>query len=335
MLMLSIIIPVYNTSIEKLKRCLESIKYVPEISTEIIVIDDGSEKDIGKFLKTYAQKKENFQYIYQENAGAASARNKGMEIAKGTYLMFVDSDDTVVPFGLEPEDFFKDADIVFFDGISYEHGKKYAWKTFDVSSVKLTRKDILYAAITGRIFSPCKKLFRNAFLKENGLCFNKEMVVSGEDAEFILKAVLCTEKMSYIERNVYCYWHTFNGINDRMYRHSELIIGKGHSFFELKKKILRQNTEFDNKEKEYILNYLISERINGLYNTWSSLFILGKLDERLMKMFSDEVSQIKISMKELTSQKVKAKYYLFKYHHWNVMKFLAVIRNVYLKHRTR
>lgn len=334
-MVLSIIVPVYNTPIEKIQRCFESIKYAPEITMEIIIVDDGSKACIGDFTKKYIAKDERFHYYYQENAGAAAARNKGLEVAKGDYIMFVDSDDTVIPEALELNDFTKGGDIIFFDGIINEYGKEHMWKSFDVSSSKLTRKDILYAAIIGRIFSPCKKLFRNNFLKENALSFNTERVVSGEDVEFVLKAVLCTTKMFYIHKNVYCYWHTFDGINDRMYRHPERLIDSNRSMLDLKKEILRRSNEFTFDEKNYILRRLLSGYINKLFNSWASLFVVRKLNADLQSMLVTEINQIEIRMKDITSNKIKLKYYLLLHQHWNIMKILAVLRNTYLKYWAR
>lgn len=333
--MLSIIIPVYNTPIEKLQRCFESIKYVSEIMIEIIVVDDGAKPCIGDFMKKYAAGDERFHYYNQENAGAGAARNKGMEVAKGDYIMFVDSDDTVIPDALDLSDFAQDADIFFYDGIIYEYGKGHIWKSFDVNSAQITKKDIIYAAMLGRIFSPCKKIFRNRFLKENALSFNIEKVVIGEDAEFVLKAVLCATKMVYIEKSIYCYWHTFDGINDRICRHPESLIDPKHSILELKKEILRQSREFDSNEKKYILRYLISGRINMLFDSWASLYVMGKLDEKLHRMLVNEINQIEIRMKDIISVKIKLKYYLLLHQHWYMMRFLAVLRNVHLKHWAR
>jgi len=330
---LSIIIPVYNTPIEKLQRCFDSIKYAPEITTEIIVVDDGSKACIGNFVKRYAEKDERFHYLYQENAGAGAARNKGLEAAKGSYVMFVDSDDTVIPQAISLCDFIDDADIIFFDGMIYEYGKGHVWKSFAVSSNEITKKDILYAAVIGRVFSPCKKLFRNSFLKGNILSFNTEKVVSGEDAEFVLKAVLYAVKMFYIEKNIYCYWHTFDGINDRIYRHPEQLID--YSIFSLRKEVLRQSSEFNDDEKKDILKYLISKRIDTLFNGWCSLFIMGKLDKNLQNMFITEINQIEICLKDIISNKIRIKYYLLLHQHWNIIKFLAVLRGIYLKYWAR
>ena len=90
----SIIVPVYN--VEKyLKRCLDSLINQTLSNIEIICINDGSKDCSGNILTEYALKDERIIVIDQENAGVSIARNVGMEVAKGEYIGFVDSDDWV------------------------------------------------------------------------------------------------------------------------------------------------------------------------------------------------------------------------------------------------
>lgn len=89
--LISIIIPVYNCQ-DYLKRCLDSVFLQDYSNYEVICIDDGSTDDSAQIAKEY-----NVRYYYQENSGQAVARNKGIELAKGEWLCFVDSDDAIQP----------------------------------------------------------------------------------------------------------------------------------------------------------------------------------------------------------------------------------------------
>lgn len=90
--LISIIIPVYN--VEKyLSECIESVINQTYSELEIILIDDESTDNSGKICDEYAVKDARIKVIHQKNSGAASARNKGLRIATGEYLAFVDSDD--------------------------------------------------------------------------------------------------------------------------------------------------------------------------------------------------------------------------------------------------
>ena len=91
---ISIIVPVYN--VEKyLRRCLDSIVMQTFTDWECICVDDGSPDNSGKILDEYAVKDERFVIIHKENGGVSSARNTGLDIARGEYVTFCDSDDLV------------------------------------------------------------------------------------------------------------------------------------------------------------------------------------------------------------------------------------------------
>ena len=85
----SIIIPVYN--LEKyIVNCLESIFAQTYESLEIICIDDGSNDKSAEIIKRFAASDSRVKYFYHDNAGVSVARNHGLEIASGDYIMFVD-----------------------------------------------------------------------------------------------------------------------------------------------------------------------------------------------------------------------------------------------------
>ena len=94
---LSIIIPVYNCA-PVILRCLESIDFQ---DAEIIVVDDGSTDDSADVIKDYIVTHPNVQLIRKENGGVSSARNVGIEVASGKYIMFVDADDYLASDGID------------------------------------------------------------------------------------------------------------------------------------------------------------------------------------------------------------------------------------------
>lgn len=89
--LISIIIPVYNCQ-DYLKRCLDSVFSQDYRNYEVICIDDGSTDNSAQIAKEFG-----VRYYYQDNGGQAVARNKGIELAKGEWLCFVDSDDAIQP----------------------------------------------------------------------------------------------------------------------------------------------------------------------------------------------------------------------------------------------
>ena len=92
---ISVIIPVYNTPEAYLKRCLESICNQTYKDIELILVDDGSKEQCAYFCDSCSALDYRLAVIHKENGGVSSARNKGIELASGDYIMFVDPDDTL------------------------------------------------------------------------------------------------------------------------------------------------------------------------------------------------------------------------------------------------
>ncbi len=94
--LISIIIPVYNVK-DYLEKCLHSVCGQTYRNLEIIVVDDGSTDGSGEICDRFAQTDSRIKVIHQLNSGQSCARNKGLSIAQGKYIGFVDSDDWVEP----------------------------------------------------------------------------------------------------------------------------------------------------------------------------------------------------------------------------------------------
>lgn len=90
----SIIIPTYNSG-DKIRRCLDSVLKQTEKDFQVIVVNDGSTDNTGVLLSTYQTKDRRIVAINKKNGGVSSARNYGLENAKGDYIIFIDSDDYV------------------------------------------------------------------------------------------------------------------------------------------------------------------------------------------------------------------------------------------------
>lgn len=92
--LISIIVPVYNVQ-EYLDGCVKSIVNQDYSQLEIILVDDGSTDDSGKICDCWAERDSRVQVLHKSNGGLSDARNAGIDVAHGTYYMFVDSDDTI------------------------------------------------------------------------------------------------------------------------------------------------------------------------------------------------------------------------------------------------
>lgn len=95
MKLVSIIVPIYNSE-KYLEKCINSLLNQTYQEIEIILVDDGSVDGSAYICKSYQNKNEKIKYTRQMNAGVSETRNKGISLAKGEYIVFIDSDDYVV-----------------------------------------------------------------------------------------------------------------------------------------------------------------------------------------------------------------------------------------------
>jgi glycosyltransferase involved in cell wall biosynthesis len=93
---ISVIIPIYNMS-RYMRDCFDSIRVQTFTDWEVICVDDGSTDDSAKIIDEYMAKDARFRVVHKENGGLSTARNAGLEVAKGEWYTFVDPDDTIVP----------------------------------------------------------------------------------------------------------------------------------------------------------------------------------------------------------------------------------------------
>lgn len=130
--MVSVIIPVYNTE-KYLSKCLDSVKFQTYSDIEVILVDDGSTDNSKDIANRYAESDKRFRTITQANVGVSGARNKGLDLAKGEYILFVDSDDWLEPQMLEKlicniSKYNTDISCCQYDhGICFEGKKAEAW----------------------------------------------------------------------------------------------------------------------------------------------------------------------------------------------------------------
>lgn len=209
---ISIIIPVYKTG-KYLSRCVGSILQQTYTDFELILVDDGSPDNSGKLCDKYALKDSRIKVIHKENGGVSSARNAGLEIAKGKYIIFVDSDDWVAENYLavliEP--------MIKYDiqlaSVSYEERgvlcRTKSSKTKLVSFLELSEKDRVSYFIMQKLNMPCVNIFLSSIITKNNLRFKIDMHL-GEDTSFLRSYLSFCEKI-YMVDNVVYFYNKFNG----------------------------------------------------------------------------------------------------------------------------
>lgn len=206
---ISIIIPVYNVE-NHLKQCIESVINQTYKELEIIIIDDGSKDSSGKICDEYAEKDKRIKVIHKENGGISKARNTGLDIATGKYIMFIDSDDffeenTCELLYNEIEN--KNADYVIGNYRHTSHdSKNWSYPLFNVedidSNFKVSIKDYKKSiyVLNSVIWN---KIYKRDFIEEHNLRFIEG--VMAEDAIFAIYFYTNSDNGYYIKDVIYNY----------------------------------------------------------------------------------------------------------------------------------
>jgi len=125
----SIIIPLYNKE-RQIARTLDSVLAQTVSDYEVIVVDDGSRDNGSEIVKDYSTKDSRVRYIYKENGGVSSARNRGIQEAKGEWILFLDGDDCLMQDALTTFDTMRQKypDCLMFVGGQRNIREKYVEK---------------------------------------------------------------------------------------------------------------------------------------------------------------------------------------------------------------
>lgn len=186
---ISFIVPVYNAG-PYLEACIGSIIDQDYQNTEIIIIDDGSSDNSFEIARRLASKDNRVQLLTQSNKGASAARNLGLEIATGEWIVFVDADDWIEPDMCDVLEEGHNADIVFFGFNEHRNGdviKKSIGPsslndsaTIDSALTKLFTSKELFFGYTWN------KFYRKSIINKHNLRFDEALFIK-EDEEFIIR----------------------------------------------------------------------------------------------------------------------------------------------------
>lgn len=205
--LVSIIVPVYN--VEKyISGCVTSILSQTYENLQVILVDDGTPDNSGKICDDFAVKDQRVQVIHKENGGLSSARNAGLDVTIGKYVMFIDSDDYIVDNAVEIlveacERY--NTDFVQFDTIHTtcpDYSPQHAPEEFNMEIIADQRQMYwkMYQTL-GPGVSACTKLHRRELFDE--LRF-KEGIIH-EDDYFTLFALQKVKVGLYLDAKLYYY----------------------------------------------------------------------------------------------------------------------------------
>lgn len=202
---ISIIVPVYNCA-NYLTGCLDSLvnlRQVDGISTEIILVDDGSKDESPSICDTYGENHDNIMVFHTENKGVSSARNFGLEKATGDWILYVDGDDTLRTETLEVlvENRFWDYDVVRFgvDEVSSDASRpvktRYSCDRMEQLKLIVSRRTVL--GVWGG-------LYKHSLISSNSIAFDSDIRM-GEDWLVLFKLMIHARSYTYVDKNLYGY----------------------------------------------------------------------------------------------------------------------------------
>ena len=256
----SIIVPIYNSE-EYLYNCLDSIINQKFTDFELIAVDDGSTDRSGIICDEYASKDSRVKVIHKKNGGLSSARNAGLDIAEGKYIMFVDSDDELCDndvLAILHEYVIKAPEVDVFIT------KTWTNSDFDDASGEELLTFLIDSAYKENKFSVgvWDKVYRHSFIRDNSIMFEDGFI--HEDLLWTFKALAAAKKCRAISRKFYKRNMTNDSLTrshtDKSYYNrafSKLNITKfGTDYF--------KDSEYSDELKSAVYEFYIGIYINGM-----------------------------------------------------------------------
>lgn len=270
----SVIIPVYN--VEKyIHQCIDSVINQTLKNIEIICINDGSEDASFSILQEYAQKDSRIILLNQKNLGVSVARNKGIKIARGKYIMFVDSDDWIESNAIELAYKLileKNVDILAFGYNIYENGNVRSGFTDNFLTRSENKTNFSNNDLMNIIHLIWDKIYRRDFILDKKISF-PEQIKLAEDGSFNLQCLIEKAVWGITKQPLYCY--RINRKDSAMNKSKELIVNEFDALLKF------TQSEAYKKASEELKIFSLEKFIGGmLYNynrkKHNSVFLLAR-----------------------------------------------------------
>lgn len=333
--MISIIVPVYNSELY-LKKCLDSIISQTYKNIEIICIDDNSSDDSLRILREYEKKDQRIKVIQKANEGVSLARNVGLDVARGDYILFVDSDDWIdistceVALKKITEE---TADLVMWSYIRERETESSKKQIFDCDIVfegknvqeKLHRRMI--GIVDDELTNPenadalCTvwgKLYCKSIISANHIRFyDIRKIGTYEDGLFNLEYLKYVQKAIFL--NQYFYHYRRTNVNSITGAYNANLGRQWDTLFHIMDKYIEQNA-LNEKYQEALHNRislsLIPRGINEMTNDCSVGMKMIKIKEIIsQKRYIDSINSLKIQYMPI---------------HWKVFFSAAKWKNTYI-----
>lgn len=256
--MISVIVPVYNAE-KFLDKCIESILSQTFTDFEAILVNDGSTDKSGEICDIWAQKDSRIKVIHQQNSGVSVARNNGISAAKGEYIAFVDSDDSIncdylklLYSNIDGHDLAVGATCMHIIRENKQQILAVSDKSYTLWQFK---KDMRHTFQGQYINSPVNKLFKTDIIKNNNLTFDPSMNL-GEDCVFCLSYMENCSKVKCFSDIIYNYNVHTNYVRSESYVKNR---------FADRTKMCNVQKEFYKQDTTYYYKRILSEYMHIAY----------------------------------------------------------------------
>lgn len=213
--LVTVVVPVYN--VEKyLDRCIESIVNQTYDNLEIILVDDGSPDKCPQMCDDWAKKDNRIKVIHKDNAGLGMARNSGMEVATGEYILFVDSDDYIDKSAVKKSvdtAINSQSQVVMFGHSNFDDFGNVTPLKMKTDKLYFEKEELLNDLLPGLFVydrglgvRTGNKMFSLDLFKTNNLQYKSEREIISEDAFFILQLFKYVKKVAILSENLYFYY---------------------------------------------------------------------------------------------------------------------------------
>lgn len=212
--MISIIVPIYKAE-SFLSRCVESVLAQTYTDWELLLIDDGSPDRSGVICEEYASKDSRIKVFHKPNGGVSSARNLGLDNARGEWVSFLDADDYLLPNFFVKLMQFRETDLVITGSKRFGNedtdytipeNRLYTQREFvDGVFTMSPAKNVIFCTIS----YPWGKVLKRNIIESQQLRFNEKMKLS-EDTCFMIEYLSCCTCVQMIQGGGYMYYITGN-----------------------------------------------------------------------------------------------------------------------------
>ena len=299
---ISIIVPVYKTPNEYLKRCLESLNNQTYKDLEIIIVNDGMTEENLKCVETFL-KNERFKIIGKENKGVSYARNLGIENAKGEYIAFVDSDDFIDDTFCEKMYHLiieKKAECAIC-GYNRVYNNKIEKLNCNDTFCELNQNEYLEKVLNVQeaVGFSHMKLIKKDILSKNKIRFNEKLMLA-EDAVFCIRLAKNIKKIVKINEPLYNY--QFNS-ESAVRKYDENYCKKYLDSMIEVKKIIR---EYNNDRIELLYNNFVAYHVLLIVVNYCFNPMSGRTNKQNIQKLKEilEISEFKEAIKKSNYKKL-------------------------------